>query len=99
MHAARGLRPDVKIEVEVEDLEQLFEALESKADSILLDNMDVEMVREAVEITKERAYLEASGGMNLSNIRSFAATGINGISVGALTHSPPAVDICLRLVV
>ncbi len=96
---ARALRADVKIEVEVEDLEQLFEALESKADFILLDNMDVEMVREAVEMTKGRAYLEASGGMNLSTIRSFAATGINGISVGALTHSPPAVDICLRMVV
>jgi nicotinate-nucleotide pyrophosphorylase (carboxylating) len=95
---ARALRPEVKIEVEVENLAQLAEALESNADLILLDNMDVETVREAVRITCGRAYLEASGGMNLSNIRAYAEAGVNGISIGALTHSVAAADICLRVI-
>ncbi len=94
---ARILQPDAKIEVEVETLDMLEEALTAKADLILLDNMPPSLVREAVGIVGGRAYLEASGGINLDTVRAYAETGVNGISIGALTHSVPAVDISLRI--
>ncbi|MBS0603627.1 MAG: carboxylating nicotinate-nucleotide diphosphorylase [Verrucomicrobia bacterium] len=94
---ARILQPDARIEVEVENMEMLEEALDAKADLILLDNMAPLLVAEAVKIAKGKAYLEASGGINLSNVRDYAAAGVNGISIGALTHSVTAVDISLRM--
>lgn len=92
---ARMARPHAKIEVEVEDLNMLEEALSANADQILLDNMDLEMVQEAVRLTDKRAYLEASGRMTLSKVRPFAAAGVDGISIGALTHSVSSIDISL----
>jgi nicotinate-nucleotide pyrophosphorylase (carboxylating) len=87
----------LKIEVEVTDLKGLEEALNADADRILLDNMDDATLRQAVEITRGRAILEASGGMTKERLAQVAATEVNFISMGALTHSAPAVDIHLRL--
>ncbi len=90
--------PLLKIEVEVTDLEGLEEALNAGADRILLDNMDDATLRQAVELTRGRARLEASGSMTKERLPQVAATGVNFISMGALTHSAPAVDIHLRLI-
>jgi nicotinate-nucleotide pyrophosphorylase (carboxylating) len=90
--------PQLKIEVEVTDLAGLEEALNAGADRILLDNMDDATLRRAVELTGGRAFLEASGGMTKERLPQAAATGVNFISMGALTHSAPAVDIHLRLI-
>ena len=91
--AARGLA----IEVEVENLEQLQEALAQRVDRVMLDNMDVETMRRAVALTDGRAEIEASGGITLGTIRAVAETGVDYISVGALTHSVVALDISLDL--
>jgi len=88
----------LKIEVEVTDLTGLKEALDAGADLILLDNMDDATLQQAVELTRGRAILEASGSMTKDRLPHVAATGVNFISMGALTHSAPAVDIHLRLV-
>jgi nicotinate-nucleotide pyrophosphorylase (carboxylating) len=88
----------LKIEVEVTDLEGLQEALAAGADLILLDNMDDTTLKQAVELTRGRAILEASGSMTKDRLPRVAATGVNLISMGALTHSAPAVDIHLRLI-
>ena len=88
----------LKIEVEVTDLQGLEEALNAGADLILLDNMDDATLRQAVELTRGRALLEASGSMTKDRLPKVAATGVNFISMGALTHSAPAVDIHLRLI-
>lgn len=86
-----------KVEVEVETLEQVAEALESGADLILLDNMEVAEMREAVKLATGRALVEASGGITLDRVAEVAATGVDFISVGALTHSVPALDLSLEL--
>jgi len=86
-----------KIEVEVTNLQELNEALDAKAEIILLDNMTVRQVEAAVDQVNGRALLEASGGIHLENVREYALTGIDFISVGALTHSPRAVDISLKI--
>ncbi|OGP74767.1 MAG: nicotinate-nucleotide diphosphorylase (carboxylating) [Deltaproteobacteria bacterium RBG_13_58_19] len=88
----------LKIEVEVTDLAGLKEALDAGADIIMLDNLDDATLAQAVKLTGGRALLEASGGMTLERLPKVAATGINLISMGALTHSAPAVDIHLRVV-
>lgn len=85
----------LRIEVEVEDLEQLEEAVRAGADAVLLDNMPVAMIREAVKRYKGRVLLEASGGITIHNIREIAETGVDLISVGAITHSAPALDISM----
>ncbi|MBU0481100.1 MAG: carboxylating nicotinate-nucleotide diphosphorylase [Proteobacteria bacterium] len=87
----------LKIEVETESLAQVRECLTCGVEIIMLDNMSCDLMREAVEIVAGRALLEASGGVNLETIRDIAETGINIISVGALTHSAPACDISMRL--
>jgi len=87
-----------KIEVEVKNLKELKEAIESGADIIMLDNMSVCDMKEAVKIAKGRVMLEASGNISLENVREVAETGVDLISVGALTHSAPAVDISLKIV-
>lgn len=94
---------DLPIMVEVDTLDQLKEALEVEPDYVLLDNMDVEMLKEAVRLTntlsgqlnKRRPLLEASGGVTLQTVRLIAETGVDRISVGALTHSAPSLDIAL----
>lgn len=87
----------VKIEVEVDSLELLEEALNVKADIIMLDNMSYEQMAEAVKITDSRALLEASGNITLENIAEVAKTGVDIISLGALTHSVKAFDISLKI--
>lgn len=86
-----------KIEVEVKNLDELREALESGVDVIMLDNFDVETIKEAVSITNNTCLLEASGGINLGSVREVAETGVDYISVGELTHSVKALDISLDL--
>ena len=93
--ARESLAHTMKIEVEVDRLDQIPEALAAGADIILLDNMSTEDLRSAVAMIDGRALTEASGGVTLSTIAEIAATGVDVISVGALTHSPPALDIGL----
>ena len=87
-----------KIEVEVGNIKDLGNAIDAGADVVMLDNMPVSDMRKAVEISNGRVLLEASGGINLKNVRDIAETGVDFISVGALTHSAPAVDISLKIV-
>ena len=86
----------VRIEVEVETIEQLKEALRFPVDAVLLDNMDVETLKKAVALAKGRVATEASGGVTLENVREIASTGVDLISVGALTHSPRSLDSSLE---
>ena len=86
-----------RIEVEVSDLQELEQALKAGAEAILLDNMTPGQVRECVARTRGRARLEVSGGIDLHNIRDYAVTGVDFVSVGALTHSARAADISLEL--
>jgi len=93
---ARALAPHTtKIECEVDTLDGLDEAIRARADIVLLDNMDTPTVKKAVERTKGRALLEASGGITLARVRELAELRVDCISVGALTHSAPAADIAL----
>ena len=92
---ARVAYPKLKVEVEADNLQQVKQALEAGADIILLDNMSPTDLRAAVQLAGGRAKLEASGGVNLDTVRSIAETGVDFISVGALTHSARAVDIGL----
>ncbi|RXT09021.1 carboxylating nicotinate-nucleotide diphosphorylase [Ammoniphilus sp. CFH 90114] len=87
----------MKVEVEVESLAQVEEALEAKADIIMLDNMGIEEMKKAVALINGRAVVEASGGVSLDTIARIAETGVDVISVGALTHSVKALDISLDL--
>ncbi len=87
----------MRIEVEVSSMDDVRECLSSAVDIIMLDNMDPVMMRDAVKLVGGRALLEASGGINLENVREVAETGVDFISVGALTHSAPACDISMRL--
>lgn len=86
-----------RIEVEVETLEQAGEAVAAGADALLLDNMAVETVREAVARYGRTVFLEASGGIHLGNVAEYAETGVPAISVGALTHSAPALDLSFEI--
>jgi nicotinate-nucleotide pyrophosphorylase (carboxylating) len=105
---AGGITPAVKraremygerypIEVEVKDLGELNEALNLHVDRIMLDNMDLDSIRSAVQVTNRRIPLEASGNINLTNVRQIAETGVDFISSGALTHSAPALDISMKI--
>jgi nicotinate-nucleotide pyrophosphorylase (carboxylating) len=94
---ARAARPDLPVEVEVRDLAELDEALAAGAPRIMLDNMDLATMRAAVERTAGRASLEASGSVTLETLREIAETGVDFISIGALTHSAPALDLSLIL--
>ena len=86
----------VKIEVEVDTLDQLDEALHFPIDAVLLDNMDVTTLKQAVELINGSVTIEASGGVTLETIRKIAETGVDLISVGALTHSAPVLDLALE---
>jgi nicotinate-nucleotide pyrophosphorylase (carboxylating) len=92
---ARAAGPRLKVEVEADTLTQVRQAGASRADIILLDNMPPATLRRAVALVQGRAITEASGGVNLQTVRAIAETGVDFISVGALTHSAPAVDIAL----
>jgi nicotinate-nucleotide pyrophosphorylase (carboxylating) len=92
---ARAQFPQLAVEVEADTLEQAGQACQAGADVILLDNMSNQDLRTAVRLIDGRAKTEASGGVNLATVRSIAETGVNFISVGALTHSAPAADIAL----
>lgn len=93
---AQSLNAGVPIEVEVENLDELNQALDAGADIILLDNFELAALREAVALTQNKASLEASGGISLANIREIAETGVDRISVGALTKDIQALDLSLR---
>jgi nicotinate-nucleotide pyrophosphorylase (carboxylating) len=95
--AARRLHPALLLEIEVENLDELQQALDAGADRIMLDNFSLPLMREAVAITKGRAELEISGNVDLSTIADYASTGVDYISVGALTKHVRAVDLSLRL--
>jgi nicotinate-nucleotide pyrophosphorylase (carboxylating) len=92
--AAAGERP---VEVEVQALDGVEEAMRAGADVVMLDNMSIEEVREAVLIASGKVKLEASGGITLDNVAAYASTGVDFISVGALTHSARALDIALEM--
>ncbi|MGD8238587.1 MAG: carboxylating nicotinate-nucleotide diphosphorylase [Armatimonadota bacterium] len=96
--ARRGASHLLSIEVEVATLEQLDEALSAGADVVMLDNMAVPTLREAVQRVAGRAVVEASGGVTLGSVREIAAAGVDLVSVGALTHSAPALDISMDFV-
>jgi nicotinate-nucleotide pyrophosphorylase (carboxylating) len=87
----------LKIEIEVQNLKELKEALSAGADVIMLDNMPLKDIKEAVRLSQGKALLEVSGNVTLDNIREIAETGVDFISIGALTHSAPAVDISMKI--
>lgn len=93
---ARTLHPNISVEVEVENLDEQKQALKAQADIILLDNFSLADLKQAVDINQGRAKLEASGGITLNNIRQIAETGVDRISVGALTKDIQALDLSLR---
>lgn len=87
----------IKIEVETTTLEEVLEALEMKADIIMLDNMTNDTMKKCVDLIQHRALVEASGNMNMERVREVAATGVDFISIGALTHSVVALDISMNI--
>ncbi|MFL2784154.1 MAG: carboxylating nicotinate-nucleotide diphosphorylase [Dehalococcoidia bacterium] len=87
----------IKVEVEVENLEQVTECLDAGAEIILLDNMSPEIMKQAVKLCKGKAITEASGGINLHSVKSAAESGVDLISIGALTHSAPDLDLSLDI--
>jgi len=95
--AVRTEFPDVPVEIEVDTVEDAVHAVEAGADLILLDNMPVDQLREAVQKVDGRAMLEASGGLTLDRAREVAETGVDYLAVGALTHSAPVLDIAMDL--
>jgi nicotinate-nucleotide pyrophosphorylase (carboxylating) len=95
---ARNKTPqNIKIEIETTNPAEALEAAASGADVVMLDNMSLEEMRQAVTLINHRAIVEASGGVNLNTIRAIAETGVDWISVGALTHSADALDISMKL--
>lgn len=93
--SARGMYPTLKVEVEADTVEQVEQAVAAGADIVLLDNMSLEQLRQSVRIAGGRAKTEASGGVNLQTVRAIAETGVDFVSVGAMTHSARAMDIGL----
>ena len=98
LQAAATLGERVPVQIEVESLEQLVQALAAGAQSILLDNFSLETMREAVAINRGRALLEASGGISLSSVRAIALTGVDRISIGSLTKDICAIDYSMRFI-
>jgi nicotinate-nucleotide pyrophosphorylase (carboxylating) len=98
MRAAQALNAGVPIQIEVENLAELEEALAAGATSILLDNFSLEMMRDGVRLTDGRAILEASGGVNMLTVRAIAETGVDRISIGSLTKDVRATDYSLRVI-
>jgi nicotinate-nucleotide pyrophosphorylase (carboxylating) len=98
LRAAQKLDAGVTIQVEVESMAELDQALTAGATSVLLDNFSLNMMREAVDITAGRALLEASGGINFASVRAIAETGVDRISIGSLTKDIQATDYSLRVI-
>ena len=94
---AKSAAPDLKVEVETSNLDEVRQALAAKADIIMLDNMPLGMMREAVLLIDRAALVEASGNVTLETIRGIAETGVDYISSGSLTHSAPAADISMKI--
>lgn len=97
LNAARALNANISIQIEVENLDELQQALDAGAGSILLDNFSLADMKEAVRITHGRAVLEASGNVNLNSVRDIALTGVDRISIGALTKHIQAIDLSMRI--
>jgi nicotinate-nucleotide pyrophosphorylase (carboxylating) len=97
VQAARAKFPGVPVEVEVESEAELVDAIRGKPEWIMLDNMEPAMMRRCVELCAKRCKLEASGGVTLATVEAIAATGVDAISIGGLTHSAPAADLSLEL--
>jgi len=95
---AKHLHPDIAIEVEVENKDELQQALSAQADIILLDNFDIAALKDAVSINQNQALLEASGNVSLLTLRNIAETGIDRISIGALTKDIKAIDLSMRFI-
>jgi nicotinate-nucleotide pyrophosphorylase (carboxylating) len=95
---ARSLHPAILIEVEVENLQEFSEALMGQADIIMLDNFDAKALKQAVSLNQGQAILEASGNVNLNSIRTIAESGVDRISVGALTKDIKAIDLSMRFI-
>lgn len=93
---ARFNNPNLSIEVEVENMQELEQALDANVNRIMLDNFDPEQIKEAIKVTDKRAELEASGGITLDNIRQYAETGVDYISIGALTKDIQSIDLSMR---
>jgi nicotinate-nucleotide pyrophosphorylase (carboxylating) len=98
VEAAHNQAPDLEIEIEVESLAEMEEAIAAGARRILLDNFSLEQLTEAVQVNAKRARLEASGGVTLQRIRAIAETGVDDISVGGQTKDVTAVDFSMRFV-
>ena len=94
--AARFHNPDLKIEVEVENIDELQQAINAGADRVLLDNFDIETLQHAAEICKGKVITEASGNITVDNIGDYAQTGVDYISTGALTKNIKAIDLSMR---
>jgi len=94
--AFRLVKPGISVQIEVENLAQLDEALHAGAKLILLDNFDLDDLRAAVQHTRKRAELEASGGITIENLREVALTGVDRISVGSLTKDVQTIDLSMR---
>jgi nicotinate-nucleotide pyrophosphorylase (carboxylating) len=97
IRTAREHSPGTPVEVEVENMTQLAEALDARADSVMLDNFDLAQMRAAVEFTAGRTVLEASGGVNEATLRAIAETGVDYISIGTLTKDCKAIDLSMRM--
>ena len=97
---ARSKTPaGIRIEIETTTPQEALEAAAAGADIVMLDNMSLDAMREAVKLINRKAIVEASGGVNLDTVRSIAETGVNWISVGAITHSAPSLDISLKIII
>lgn len=96
--ALNNIPPALKVEVEVKNVTEVEEALSAGVDIIMLDNMTPDDMKQAVSLINGKALIEASGGVTLSNVRDYAETGVDFISIGAITHSAPAADISLNIV-
>jgi nicotinate-nucleotide pyrophosphorylase (carboxylating) len=94
--SAQRLYPDQRIEIEVENLDELRQALNAGAEMILLDNFSQDMLRQAVAVNAGKAKLEASGNVELANLRAIAETGVDFISIGAITKHIRAIDLSMR---
>ena len=97
LNAAQALHAEVDVQIEVETLDELSEALSAGAKNILLDNFSLEQMREAVKINAGRALLEASGGISIEQLTAIAATGVDRISIGKLTKDIQAIDYSMRI--
>ncbi len=96
--AAKKIAYDIAVEIEIENFDELEQALSAQADIILLDNFDIAALKKAVEINQGRTQLEASGGITLNNVRAIAETGVDRISIGALTKDVYSIDLSMRFI-